>query len=345
MKITAQLAQGYTAEVQTDRLASRAVPWLSTLVAGLAVVASAVGLFSRGGSGPRVVTSIRGEAVELYGIGLYRFDTMFMAEGSRGTDIVTLALAAPLLLATVQLRRRGSRRGGLLLIGILAYFVYVYASRSLSNAYNAMFLVYVAAFSASVFGLALSIATVDRPTLSATLAVQPRRGLAAFLFASAAVTAAVWLLPLVGSAAGGQPPKLLDTYATSVTDVLDLGLIVPTLVVAGVLVLRRDALGHVLAVAMIVLLVLVGATIIAGTVLQVAAGVTFTPGEVIGPISGFLVLGAIGTVLMLRLLRSAGAGSTDPLAAPGGSSALSRRGWSAALSGNQDHSNGLRRNR
>ena len=77
----------------------------------------------------------------------------------------------------------------------------------------------------------------------------------------------------------------------------------PTLLVAARLVRRRIALGYVLASALTLLLVLVGATIIVGTVLQLDAGISFTPGQVVGPISGFLVLGALGTVLLVRLLR------------------------------------------
>jgi hypothetical protein len=103
---------------------------------------------------------------------------------------------------------------------------------------------------------------------------------------------------------------LLDTYTTTVTDVLDLGPIVPTLVVAAVLVRRRAALGHVLAAALIVLLVLIAATI-AGPVLQLRAGEAFTAGQVVGPIADFLVLGAVGVVL-LRLLRDVPAADALP---------------------------------
>lgn len=284
-----------------------AVGWLASAVAALAAIASAEGLFRREGGGRVAVTSIRGEAVELYGVGPYRVDTVLLAEGSRGTDIVTLALAIPLLLAASAAYRRGSLRGTLLLAGALTYFLYVYASRSLYNAYNYLFLVYIAAFSASLFGLVALVSTADRTGVAARLSAgRPRRGLSAFLAICGAVTSVVWLLPLLASTARGEPPKLLDTYATSVTDVLDLGVLVPTLFVTAVLVRQRRALGYLLAAALIVLLVLIAATIVAGTALQLAAGVTFDPGEVVGPISGFVVLGAIGIVLLLRLLRDVG---------------------------------------
>lgn len=282
------------------------VLWLSSLAAALAVLASTVGVFSHTGDGPQLVRSIRGEWVELYGFGPYTYDTVFMAEGSRGTDVVTLILAVPLLVVGLVAYRRRSLRGGLLVVGGLAYLLYVYASRSLYNAYNELFLVYVAVFAASLFALVVTVATFDLALLRTRLTPSmPRRGLAAFLLGCAVITSAVWLLPLLGSALSGEPPELLDTYSTSVTDVLDLGVIVPTLVMTAVLVLRCSVLGYVLAAAMIVLLVLTAGTIIVGTVMQLAAGVTFTTGEVVGPISGFLVLAVIGLVLLGRLLRAA----------------------------------------
>jgi hypothetical protein len=69
--------------------------------------------------------------------------------------------------------------------------------------------------------------------------------------------------------------------------------------------LRRRALGYVFAAVLLVLLLFVAATIIAGTVFQVAADVDFTMGEIVGPIAGFLVLAAIGAWLLVGLLREA----------------------------------------
>ena len=278
---------------------------LALLIGLSAVAASLVGLLPGDGAS-RTVTSIRGEGVTLDGRGLYRYDTVFIAEGSRGTDAVTVVLGVPLLVvATLLAYRRGSRRAGLLLAGALTYFLYVYASRALSNAYNPLFLLYIVVFSASLFGVLLVVIALNRAGLDEGLAGRaPHRGLVWFLTACGLLTAIVWLAPLTDALVTGSPPQLLDTYTTSVTDVLDLGLIVPTLFVAAALVRRRAVLGYVLAATLIVLLVLIAATIVAGTVLQLSARMSFTPEQVVGPIAGFLVLAVIGLVLLVRLLRA-----------------------------------------
>ena len=285
---------------------SRALVWLALLIALLATVVCLAALISADGDGRRAFTSIRGEQVELYGEGLYEFDTVFIAASSRGTDLVTLALGVPFLLVTLVLYHRGSIRGALLLAGTLAYFLYVYASRALANAYNGLFLLYIALFSASLYAFILAVRSLDLRALASRLRVErPRRPVAWFLLASAAVTTLVWLVPLLGVVVRGDAPKYLDTYTTTVTDVLDLGVLVPTLVVSAVLILRRVALGYLLAIVLLVLLLFVAATIVVGTLVQVAADVTFTTGEIVGPIAGFVVLAAIAVWLLVGLVRDA----------------------------------------
>ena len=51
-------------------------------------------------------------------------------------------------------------------------------------------------------------------------------------------------------------------------------------------------------------IVLLLPTIALSTALQAAAGISFTTGQVVGPIAGFGVLGAVGARLLVRLLRA-----------------------------------------
>jgi ABC-type antimicrobial peptide transport system permease subunit len=45
-------------------------------------------------------------------------------------------------------------------------------------------------------------------------------------------------------------------------------------------------------------------TSIAMTAFQLAAGITFTPGEVIGPVASFTVIGVVGMAMVVVLLRA-----------------------------------------
>ena len=165
---------------------AKAVVWLSSLIAVLALVAAAIGLFYQDEGSSFSFTTLRGETVQIYGQGLYRYDLPITAVGFRAADAITLVLALPLLVISLVLYRRGSLKGGLLLVGVLAYFLYNYGSMASGAAYNSLFLVYVALFSASLFGLVLSLTSFDVQALPAHfLAGLPRRGIAIFLLARA----------------------------------------------------------------------------------------------------------------------------------------------------------------
>lgn len=280
---------------------------LAWLIAVLALVSAGAGLFWIGGDGPISVTTIRGEPVELYGQGTYRFDTLFRAGSFRGADAVTLLLGIPLLVCTTLLYRRGSLRGGLLFLGTLGWFLYTYASAALGAAYNELFLLYIALFSASLFAFVLAFASVDLGGLARHLSPNsPLRSLAVFMFASGVVTVVVWLGPLLGALSQGQPPALLDSYTTSVTDVLDLGVIAPAVFISGAWLLRRNPLGYLISFSLLVLEALLAPMMAAQTIYQVLAGVEITPAEFIPPLVGFGILALAAVWFLVALLRTIG---------------------------------------
>jgi hypothetical protein len=108
-------------------------------------------LFYRAGSGAFPFTTVHGETVQMSGQGIYFHDTLFTVSLSWGTDLVTLFICVPLLALSAWRCQRGSLRGGILLTGVLAYFLYYGASLGLGTAYNRLFLVYITLFSASFY--------------------------------------------------------------------------------------------------------------------------------------------------------------------------------------------------
>jgi hypothetical protein len=284
----------------------RALRRLPGVVAAVGAAVAATGLIWRPSGNPTTVVTPRGQTVHLAGDGLYRYDTVFTAANNTATDAVILALGIPLVVTAWLQHRKRSPRGTLLLTGSLGYLLYVYASYALGVAYNPLYLAYVTLLSASLFGFLATFAATDRAALAAAAADPdvPHRSLSWFLLASAAVTAAVWLQPLVAALLQGAAPDLLDVYTTTVTYSLDLAVITPAAALAGLLVRRRQPIGYLLAAPLLVIIVLLLPTISLATALQVAAGISFTPAEVLGPIAGFAVLGVVGARLLVRLLRA-----------------------------------------
>lgn len=284
----------------------RALHRLPGLIAAVAAGVAAVGLTWRPSGRPVPVLTARGQTAQLAGDGLYRYDTVFTAAGNTAVDAVVAAFGVPLLITAWVSHRRGSQRGSVLLAGTLGYLLYVYANYALGVAYNPLYLGYVALLWACLFGFVAALDATDRAALTAVATDPdvPHRMLSRFLLTSAAVTAVVWLQPVITALLRGTAPDLLDVYTTPVTFTLDLGIIAPSAALAGLLVRRRDPLGYLLAAPLLVLIVLLLPTIALSTALQAAAGVSFTTGEIIGPIAGFAALGAVGARLLVRLLHA-----------------------------------------
>jgi len=237
---------------------------------------------------------------------LYRHDTVFTAAGNTAVDGVVLSMGVPLLVTAWVLHRSGSQRATLLLTGVLGYLLYVYATYAFGVAFNPLYLAYVTLLSASLFGFIAAVNAVDRGALAAVATDPdvPHRTLSRFLLTSAAVTAAVWLQPVVTALLRNSAPDLLDVYTTPVTFSLDLAIVAPSAALAGLLVRRREPLGYLIAVPLLVTIVLLLPTIALSTALQAAAGISFTTAQVVGPIAGFGVLGAVGARLLVQLLRA-----------------------------------------
>ncbi len=224
---------------------SRFAVILSLLTGILALIQSGVGLFWQDGGSPFSFTTLHGQTVQMYGQGLYHYDTFFKAPILRGTDAVTLFICIPLLVIAVWWYARGSLRGGLLLAGVLAYFLYNSASLALGVAYNNLFLVYVSSFSTSLFALVLTLRSIDAQALAGRLnGGFPRRGIAALLFVAGLAVLVAWLSDILAALFSGGVPAIAS-YTSDVTYVIDLGLITPLCFLSGIQILRRAPLRNV----------------------------------------------------------------------------------------------------
>lgn len=281
---------------------AKALDFLIPLLIVSAVISAAFGLFSAGGPGSFMFTSLHGKQVQMYGTGIYQFDTYFRAPIDRGTDAVTLFAGIPLLIAAFFQYRKSSLNGAFFLTGMLTYFVYNSASMALGIAYNYLFLIYIIYFSCSFFSLFLAYFSIDFNALSKRIKPTfPHRG-GAFLLFFAGLSVFVWLSEILTPLFQGIYPPGLDTYTTEITFVIDLGLIPAACYTSGLLLLRHKPHAYMLSYMMLTLLALIGLVVISQSVFQAAAGIFLTVGQYIG-FSGTFAILAILAVRVLYLMR------------------------------------------
>ncbi len=269
---------------------------------GLAVLAAVAGVLSW----PDAVSvmSARGQAVQLFGSGVYQFDSLFTGAANRGTDLITLLLVLPALALALVGWWRGSLRSAMVLTGALTWLVYVYGTRSVGAAFSSWFLLDVAVFAAAGWALVLTVSGIDVGAVQRLVPRLPGRWPAALLLISGAVTALIWLIPMVTALMAGDLPERLDGYTTAVTVAVDVAVVAPAAVAAGLGIRRGRASGYLLAVPLLVLAALLAPMIAAQTVSQLTAGITLTAAEIIGPVAGFVVLSAAAAVVLWSVLRA-----------------------------------------
>lgn len=282
-----------------------ALNWLVPLIAVLAVIVAGAGLFLQGGDGPFSFTTVYGDTVEIYGQGTYRHDSSFVAALFKGTDAVTLFAGIPLLLVSYLTYRRGSLRGSIFLIGVLLYFLYIGVTYTFSAIFNPLFLVYTALFSAGLYAAILALTTFDTQLLASKVtSAIPSRGIAIFMFVAGLGTLMLWLSELIGPLLMGQAPANLGPYTTMFTHGFDSAVITPATVVTGILLLKRKPMGYLLAAPLLILCTLIGVVVIAQTVSQAMAGITFPIGVYIGMIGSWVVMGIFAIGLAIQFFRS-----------------------------------------
>jgi hypothetical protein len=227
--------------------------WLTFPIAILLAIAAGVGLFVGG---------------------LYR-DAPGLVAQALGQDAVTLVVALPALAICAFLTARGSQRARLILLGILVYVVYTYASYAFGLRFNPLFLIYVALLGCSTYALIGGLITTDWAGIKAGITDRtPVKAVSIFLVVTAVLFYLMWLSEALPASLAGVPPQSVveDGTPTNVIHVLDMGLLLPALVIAAVGLWRKQPMGYALAAALLANLAFLVLAILSMIVFQARGG-------------------------------------------------------------------------
>jgi len=270
-------------------LAMRAAKILSVIVAVLAALASAGGLLIPG---------------------LYR-DNTWITSAWRGTDLVTLLLAAPLLVGGLVLAGRGSRRAQLVWLAMLAYMVYGYAYYLFGAAFNPFFLVYVAIFALGGLALLFAVAHLDVGEIGRNFRPgTPVRVVAGYMLLVAVGLGGAWTAASLGFVVTGQVPApiVASGHPTGIVFALDLSLLVPGFALGGVWLWKRQGRGYLLGAIMTIKGATYTLALASASVVAARAGVAGAAAEI--PL--WLALTAAGLVACGLLLGNLRGGADAP---------------------------------
>jgi hypothetical protein len=214
------------------------------------------------------------------GVGLfvphfYR-DAAWMVPQARGQDLITLVVVEPLLLAALLGTRRSWVAAPLLWMGALCYVLYTYAMYSYTTYFNALFLVYVALFSASLFALIGLLVHLDLALVRAAIRPSmPARIVAIYLALVGLFFLVAWLGQIVPALLRGTVPDAitLARTPTSAVQVQDLAVVIPVLLLAAAWLWQRRPWGVALAGNLLVLADVMLLTLLSMSVFMAQAGI------------------------------------------------------------------------
>lgn len=231
-------------------------------------------------------------AAGLFIDGLYQ-DGPWAREALRGGDLTTLLLAAPILGWSLILSIRGSMRAQAAWIGVLAYGIYNYAYYVFGAEFNDIFLVHIALLTLSIWATALVVASLDVGAVAAAFRVgRAARWVGGFLVLVGSILGGLWFFLAIRFAVTGELMADIPADGIHLVLAIDLSLLVPALVVAGVLLWRRTRIGVVFGAVMTVMGGLYQVNLLVAGVFQAnadVAGAKAFPPEGIVVATGFLL--------------------------------------------------------
>lgn len=242
----------------------------------------------------------------------YSAETPFARHGYRGADLVSVVLVVPLLGYSMWWARRGSARAQLLWLGALGYITYQY-SYTFAYSWTRLFLVYLALLSLSAFTLAAALTGLRADDIAGRVdGHAPVRQTARFLTAVGVALGLMELVQIVPTVFTGDTPQLvLDTaHPTSPVYVLDLGFVVPLMLLAGWWLRHDRPWGYVAAPILLVKGVAVGAGLLAANLFA-----ALDDADTDGALNVLWAVVAVGSAAVLwRFLRHVDDGRLDQAA-------------------------------
>lgn len=218
--------------------------WTSGALALVAAIAAALTFFADG--------VLRGTAV--------------MNGSARGTALILLIAALPLLVVSMIFAKRGKSRAIIAWLGSLAYILYNAVLFVFITPFNRLFLLYVAMLTLSIWTVVMVLYHVDVQALRSRFSPRmPTRWLAGFLFLIMLLNGAAWLMQVIPALIKGGSPQFLEGtgLTTNPIYVQDLGFWIPLMAIAGIWLWQHRAWGY----------VLVGALLTFGIIETIGVGV------------------------------------------------------------------------
>ncbi len=218
------------------------------IIAILVVLAAAIGIASINMKDAFDFTTIYGDAVKIYGGGIYRMHTVEQVYQVIPHDMVNLFLAVPALLISFLLARKEILKARLFFMAVTLYLMFTYGNYTFYAMYNRLYLCYAAIMGLCFYTFFITLKGTDAAKAKALFKDHyPNRLVGGFLIIAAMFMTLTWLGRILPTTFLGTMPTIdLAQSTTMVPQAIDLAFILPLAFVTGVRLWRNKPEGYIL---------------------------------------------------------------------------------------------------
>ncbi|ADL50065.1 hypothetical protein [Clostridium cellulovorans] len=282
------------------------IDMLITCIIILLIIITLVGACSFQIDKSYMVTNQYGDAVKIFGSGIYAHDSYFKAPIFIGTDYTMLFVAVPILIVALfkDIKKR-SIKSKLFLISIVGLVLYYSTSIAFGVTYNALHLLYIALFSTSLFTTILLVKNINTKELRRIQKLTlPSKGLTIFLTLSGLALFVAWLPDIITSLLNEKSLSLIEVYTTEITYVVDMGIMSPLIFICLYLLKKKDGLGDIILAFVLRICEIMGIMLPVQSLFQALAGIELPIPALITKVGIFIILAIFSIYFNIKLYKN-----------------------------------------
>jgi hypothetical protein len=176
----------------------------------------------------------------------YFSDSAIMAVKSHYLDLINLSIVVPTGFFMFVLAMKDSYWAKLFILGIMAHFAYEFGFNALSLYFNELFLVYVAIFGLSIFGIIWGYEAVQQSGSYLKNPIKMKLS-GSYLMLFSIVPFIAWLMEILSTDKGSVPASIAGmNIPVNVVHVFDMAFVLPVIIYGAVQLFRGKMSGLIL---------------------------------------------------------------------------------------------------
>ena len=266
------------------------------------LITAAFGFFYSNGGERFTAVNVYGNTVELYGDGIYAYNSVFTVANRLGADAAGSVFAIGLIALTLWKKR--PLWAEIIRTSLLILLAYFSACLVFGVSMNALYFLYVTCLGLSIFVSFILVQNLlKRIAIPQSLQEKRLTGTGIFLISAGMITASLWVSSIIPAILNNGYGTLLGIQTTEATYGLDLSMACPIMILCGIWLLMKKDVGYKVAPLLLNMLVGIAVLVLCQRAFCVKLGIAIPLGALIGFIVSFVIMGVISLFLSIKLLK------------------------------------------